>query len=147
MKKYIVLAFIIGGVLGRVLIPKVQVQEVIRYQKVSIEQKQQEKNKTVVIVETKNPDGSSTKQTTINTNDKTNIKKEDNTIKDNVYNKTSSYKGVAVGLFISKDMNKNILTNRTEYGIITSVPVIGNLSVTGLLTTDKKIGVGLSIEF
>ena len=39
------------------------------------------------------------------------------------------------------------LDNNIEYGIVISAPIYGSLKVQALGTTDKKIGIGLGIEF
>ena len=142
-----IIAFVLGAILGRTVIPKTEIKEVVRYQKVIEQQKEQDKKKTVVIVEKKNTDGSSTKETTIKEDTQTNTK-SDTKIVDKMDNtKIQSNSQVTVGILALSEINKNILTKSPNYGIIIGVPVVNFVSVTGLLTTDKKIGIGLSIQF
>ena len=39
------------------------------------------------------------------------------------------------------------LTKQPEYGIITSIPVFNSISVGGLVTTEKTVGITVTLEF
>lgn len=145
--KWVALAFIIGAVGARIFIPKTEVKEVIKYQTVVQKQQDASKKKKVVIVEKKNSDGSSTKETTIdeNSNSKTEVNIDTKDSQDNL--KVTSNAGITIGIIAIKPIEKNMLTQNTNYGMITNVPIIDNLSVTGFLSTEKRIGLGLSIQF
>lgn len=116
--------------------PKVIVKEVIKI--VEVEKKQTKKKK--VETTTVNTDGSSTTQVT-ETEDTTS---ETST---NVSSSTTSTSknGISLGLLAIKNISN--FNGGMEYGASISVPLAGSLSVIGLATTSKQIGVGLSIEF
>lgn len=116
--------------------PKVIVKEVVKI--VEVVKQQTKKKKTVT--ETKAPDGTSTVQTT---------ETEDSTTESNTTTAstttTKSKQGISLGMLAIKDLNE--FTSPIHYGAMVSVPLAGSLSVVGLATTSKQIGVGLSIEF
>ena len=147
MNKYLTIgiAAIIGLLVGRyVLQPKqeVKIKEVVKV--VKEEKNKENKKKRVVIVEKKDKDGNVTKTTEIsedttkvsNTETKTNSTKE---------SKTKTGHNLTLGLLAIKDASD--FSRAMEYGATIGLPVLGSLSVQGLVTTDKKVGVGLSIGF
>ena len=116
--------------------PKVITKEVIKI--VEVEKKQTKKKK--VVTEVKNPDGSSTTQTT---------ETEDTTSETSTSiassKVTNSKIGVTLGALAIKDVSS--FSSPIEYGITASAPIYGSLSIQGLATSSKIIGIGLSIEF
>lgn len=141
------ICFIVGGLLGRAIIPRVETKEVIKYVKIIEEKKQQDKNKTVVITETKSKDGTIKKETTIKESSVAKTETKQTVLNEDIAIKKETTKGITVGLIGISHIDKNMLTNRPQAGIITSVPVIGSLSLAGMITTDKQLGIGLTIEF
>lgn len=125
--------------IGRYVItpkPKVIVKEVVKI--VEVEKKQTKKKK--VTTATTNPDGSSTTQTT-ETEDTTS--ETTTNIASTTTTKTKS--GLTLGLLAIKDVSS--FSSPLQYGATISVPLAGSLSVVGLATTSKQVGVGLAIEF
>lgn len=62
--------------------------------------------------------------------------------------KSVSVKGntkLTLGLLAIKQVNDFAKT--FEYGATVSVPVFGNIKAQGLVTTDKRLGLGLAVEF
>jgi hypothetical protein len=145
-----ILFLIIGVLVGKFVLPQkenIVVREVIRYEQKKEEKKDIKKDKKVTIVETTNPDGTKKKETKIDekTDTSSTTKTDTKVSKDTEITKKN--KSASIGIVAISELNKNILTKNLEYGIISSVPIVGSLSVTGLLTTDKKIGLGISLDF
>lgn len=131
--------FISGVLIGRYVItpkPKVITKEVVKI--VEVEKKQTKKKK--VTTEIVNPDGSSSTQTT---------EVEDTiteTVTDTINTKDTKPKlGITLGMLAIKDISK--FSSPINYGATVGVPLMGSISVVGLATTSRQIGVGLSIEF
>jgi hypothetical protein len=106
------------------------------------------KNVITTIKETKNKDGSSTIDTTIE--DKSQIDSSKVSDKEVVKEITSSKIttneiGLTVQALVISDLN-NVSGNR-EYGIYVKKRVFSNVSVGAIATTDKKIGVGIGLDF
>lgn len=141
MKKYLNYAIIaiIALLVGRfVLQPKHKVKEKIVY----VEKKEETKKtkKTTRIKEQKNPDGSSQTETEI--------------VEDSTSSSSSTIasektkvisKGISVGVLALKDLDR--FSNKTEFGAMISVPVMGSLSVVGTADTTKRVGLGIALEF
>jgi hypothetical protein len=136
LNKTTIVVAITGLLIGRFAFPKVIIKEVIKI--VEVTKQQTKKKKTVT--ETTSPDGTSTTQTT-ETDDSTT---ESNTTIASTTT-TKSKQGISLGVLAIKDLNS--FSSPFQYGATISVPLAGSLSVTGLATTSKQIGVGLSIEF
>jgi hypothetical protein len=137
--KTTIIVAISGLLIGRYVLtpkPKVITKEVVKI--VEVEKKQTRKKK--VTTETVNSDGSSTSRTT-ETEDTTS-----ETVTDTMASKnTKSKSGITLGMLAIKDTSN--FSSPFQYGATLSVPLAGSLSVTGLATTSKQIGVGLAIEF
>lgn len=141
MKKYSnhAIIAIIALLVGRfVLQPKQKVKEKIVY----VEKKEETKKtkKTTRTRERKNPDGSSQTETEI--------------VEDSTSNSSSTIasektkvisKGISVGVLALKDLDR--FSNKTEFGAMVSVPVMGSLSVVGTADTTKRVGLGIALEF
>lgn len=147
MKNY--KAYIIIGVscllIGRyVLQPKQEVKEVIKIVEVEKKVKEEKKNTRTEKKETIKSDG--TKETvTIIVEDSNTKETEERQSK--VETKTVSKKGsgVSFGVLALKDLDR--FSDKTEFGVLTSVPLFGNISIVGTADSTKRVGVGLSLEF
>jgi hypothetical protein len=106
------------------------------------------KNIITIIKETKNKDGSSTIDTTIE--DKSQIDSSKISDKEVVKEITSSKIttneiGLTVQALAIVDLN-NVSGNR-EYGIYVKKRVFSNVSVGAMATTDKKVGIAVGLDF
>lgn len=127
--------------IGRyVLTPKQKVKEVIKI--VEVEKKRTDIKKKVVTKETKNTDGTVVKETTETENT---VVESDRSTKLDSSKTSESGSGITFGLLAV--FNANEFADKPEYGATVSIPVLGNLNAQALVTTDKRIGVGLSIGF
>jgi hypothetical protein len=136
-----------GILIGHFAIPKpVQIKETVRIEQSVQQNKDQKKDKNVKIIEITSPDGTKKKETTIG--ETTTTKTETNT-NTNITDTKTIIKGskTFVGLIAISELNKNILTKSPEYGITITKSLIGDISLNGLLTTDKRIGIGVSLGF
>jgi len=144
IRNYIIIA-ISGVLVGRYVLqpkPSVQIKEVVKY--VKEKEKVNKKNRKIVVVETKKPDGSSTKETVITEGTETVVSTTVN--KDSETNSKTEYsKGITFGVLAVSDVAQ--FRKNPDVGFILSVPVIGNLSFVTTGDTSKRIGVGLSLEF
>ena len=140
-----IIGAIVGLLIGRFALQPfktVEVKEVVKI--VKEEKNKEQKKKRVVIVEKKDKDGNTTKTTEIS---------EDSSKTSSVDTKTDSSKqtvtkngpGLTLGLLAIKDGNN--FSRQFEYGATVSAPLIGRLKVQGLVTTDKRVGLGLGLEF
>lgn len=121
---------------------KAEIHEVIKY----VEVKQENKNVVIKTKKTTNVDGSIVEESVIEDksitktdselNSKTDIKTETITTRDI---------GLNLGLLAIKDINK--LSDKTEYAFVVKKRVFSAVTINGLVTTDKKIGLGLGWDF
>ena len=138
MKKYLItgaVCFLIGAVTTRYMVKanvetKIETVEIVKT-----------KENTKVVKETK-PDGTIIKETVETDNSTEQTDKVSDASSTTVTKKGS---GITLGLLAIKSVDA--LSKPFEYGATVAVPLIGNLNVTGLVTTDKKIGLGVSIGF
>lgn len=144
IRNYIIIA-ISGVLVGRYVLqpkPSVQIKEVVKY--VKEKEKVNKKNRKIVVVETKKPDGSSTKETVITEGTETVVSTTVNEDSE-ISSKTEYSKGITFGVLAVSDVAQ--FRKNPDVGFILSVPVIGNLSFVTTGDTSKRIGVGLSLEF
>ena len=140
---------VVSLLIGRyVLQPKTKVEtkEVIKIVEVFKERKEEKKKVKTVITETVGKDGSKQTRTEID---------EDNTsvTQTNKDTKVDSEKtrveikgsGISLSLLAIKDVPNS--RKDLSYGAVISVPVFGSLNATGMVTTDKQVGLGLGITF
>jgi hypothetical protein len=151
LKQYglIGLVAIAGILIGRYVIqPKttVQTKEVVKYVEVFKEKKEEKKNVKTIIKEKTNVDGSKETTTEITDNtttiDQTN---RDTKLESEKTKVVTTGSGLTLSLLAIKDIpnpNKAI-----AYGAVISVPIFGRLNATGLVTTDKQVGLGLGLSF
>jgi hypothetical protein len=147
LKKYGLFGLIaIAGILiGRYVIqPKseVRTKEVIKYVEVFKEKKSEKKNVKVVVV-TK-PDGTTTTTTTdtSTTDTVTNTETKVDSSKETIAKKGS---GLTLGALAIA--NGQRFSDKLEYGVTAAIPVFGSLKAQALVTTDKRVGLGLALEF
>jgi hypothetical protein len=135
---------LVGGFLGKSQ-QKVQTKEVVKYVDKIVEKRVQSKDTDVVVVEKRLKDGTVEKRTEVkeHTNSVTDTKEEKSI--DSISSKTSvKGSGVTLGVLGITDLN---LSHKLEYGLTVTVPVAGAVKVQALGTTDKKVGLGVAIEF
>jgi hypothetical protein len=138
--KNLLLASLIFFTAGYFITPKKEtVKEVVKYVTVEVEKKKTKKVTTVK--ESTSKDGSSIKETTVVEDSSSETSKETSRISE----KTSTSRGVAVGLLAIKDLNA--FSDKPEFGAVVSVPIIGRLSAIASADTTKRVGLGLSLEF
>jgi hypothetical protein len=109
---------------------------------VEVEKKTVDTKKKKVTKETKGKDGTVVVETTETEDTKVATNKSTNTES----SKSSKIGGPAItlGLVAQKALDDFA---RTDYGVVAAVPLIGNLKVLGTASTDKKVGLGLAIDF
>lgn len=147
MKKYV--TYIIVGAsclfIGRyVLKPKQEIKEVIKIIEVEKQVKEEKKKVKKKVVEIVKPDGTKEIKTEI-TEDTTSKETGTKETKSETTLVAKSGSKLTLGLLALKDLD--IFSDKTEFGVLTSVPLFGNLSVVGTIDTTKRVGVGLSLEF
>jgi hypothetical protein len=146
IRKYatLVSVSIISMLVGRYVFqtPKrVEIKEVIKF----VEKKEEasRKNKKTVIRENKKPDGTTNTETII-VEDSTSVIKTETSFTSEKSKVVTQHK-LSLGLLAIKDLPN--FKNNLEYGVLVSVPVLGSISVTTMVDTTKRVGVGLSIGF
>lgn len=120
--------------------PKVVTKEVIKI--VEVEKKTVDTKKTKVTKEVKNKDGTVVVETT-ETED-TKIDVTNSTEIDSSRVSKGGGAAITLGLLAQKALDD---LARTDYGVVVVAPLIGNLKVVGTASTDKRIGLGLAIDF
>jgi hypothetical protein len=120
--------------------PKVVTKEVVKI--VEIEKKTVDTKKTKVTKEVKDKDGTVVVETT-ETEDTT-IYVVNSTEVDSSKVSKSGGAAITLGLLAQKALDD---LARTDYGVVVVAPLTGNLRVVGTASTDKRIGVGLAIDF
>lgn len=151
MKKYITFAcaLVAGVLVGRyVLAPKTRVEtkEIIKYVETKEEKKNEKKKRKVVVTETTRPDG--TKESSSTTEEEDVIVTDTTTRKDFQSDKSSKKitgSDLSISLIAIRDIPQP--QKPISYGVVMSVPVVGNLNVTGMVTSDKQVGLGVGISF
>jgi len=140
---------ILGILVGRyILTPKstVQTKEVIKYVEVFKEKKEEKKNVKTVIKETVKKDGTKETVTEITDNSTSNTQTNKDTKLDSEKSKVvKTGSGLTLSLLAVKDIPNP--SKPLAYGAVISVPIIGNLNATGMVTTEKQVGIGLGITF
>lgn len=142
---YIVGAALFGILVGRYVVkPKTEVKtkEVIKYVEVFKEKKEEKKNVKVVVVE--KPDGTKT-TTTIDTSVTNTVTNNETKIDSKKETSVKAGSNLTLGALAIADATN--FSSKLEYGVTAAVPVFGNLKAQALVTTDKKVGIGLAIDF
>jgi hypothetical protein len=143
MKKYLILvgvglaAFLAGKYLTT---PRVEVKEVVKV--VEVEKKQQKKDKVVKSTKVKKPDGTVVTETTVTEQTQTNT---DRTAQTEATKVTKTGPKITVGVLAVKNVDR--FSEPMEFAATVTVPVFGNVKAQALGTTDKKVGLGVALEF
>ena len=109
---------------------------------VEVEKKHTDTKKKKTTKETTSSDGTVIIETTETENT---VVDSDRSTKIDSSKTSESGSGITLGLLAV--FNANEFAEKPEYGATVSVPVLGNLNAQAMVTTDKRIGVGLSIGF
>lgn len=151
IKQYrnIIVVAVVALLVGRyVLQPKVKVKVVEKtvYVEVFKEKKEEKKKVKTTIEERINTDGSK-ETTTVITDDSTSTTQTNRDIKLDSEKSTitSTGSGLSLSLLAIKDLPNP--SKPLSFGVVISVPIIGNLNATGLVTTEKHVGLGLGLSF
>lgn len=124
------------------VVTKVETKEVIKY----VEVKQENKNIIVITKKITQKDGTVIEES--KTEDKT-VTKVDTQIDSKIEAKSETITirdiGLNIGVLAIKDINN--LSDKTEYGLTFKKRIFSNISINGLITTDKEIGLGLGWDF
>lgn len=150
IKKFTLAAGLIGiGILaGRYIIKppvKTEIKEVVKYVEVEVEKKKDTKDTTTTITETVRPDGTRETTTVITENETSTTESSrntTNTVSTNI--KTSTGSKITLGMLALKDVDSK---GDIFYGVTGYFPIVGNLSLTGIVTTEKHIGAGIALSF
>ena len=146
--KNCIIAIIIALLIGRfALQPKAKIETKVVEKLVEkiVEVEKTNKKVNTKIVEKKNKDGSSetvtviNEDTTIQKDSQTDIKMEKTAVH------TESNRGISLGIMALEQVGNFKPT--PEFGITAAFPIFGSVSVTALATTEKRIGLGISVEF
>ena len=143
IKQYytIALSCIISFCIGYfVLKPKQETKEVIKY--VTIEVEKKKTKKVTRVSERRNTDGSSSTDTVITEDSQSESSSSSSSSREII---TSSSKSLTLTLLGIK--NSANLAEKTNIGLVVSVPVIGRLSASTYVDSNKNVGLGLSLEF
>jgi hypothetical protein len=146
INKTTVIVAIICLLVGRyVLTPKQKTIEVVKI--VTVEKQHTATKKKIVTREVKKKDGTTVKET---------VETEDTVVETSKNTKLNSTKtkesgsGITLGVLAivnTYDALRSSGFPKPEYGVTLAVPVLGNINAQGLVTTDKRLGVGLSLSF
>jgi capsular polysaccharide biosynthesis protein len=138
-----VITLVVGLAVGYFLMPhktKVETREVV---KTEVQEVVKVKNNTVTkTVYVKNTDGSEVTTTEVVDKDETNIDRD--TKSESLKEKIVTSKGVGVGLYAISQLSE---LTKPAYGIIIDVPVASKASIFATGDTDKRIGLGVKVEF
>lgn len=143
MKKYLTLGLVslLSFLAGKYLFPpQPQIKEVVRT--VQVEKKQKKEDKVVKSTKIKKPDGTVVTETTVTSKTDTTT---DKTSQSERRTETKSSSKLTLGLLAIKNVSD--FGKPFEYGATLAVPVFGNVKAQGLVTTDKRLGLGLALEF
>jgi len=149
LASYLGAAAIIGILIGRFVIKpqtEIKTKEVIKYVEVFKEIKQEDKKVKTIIKEIVRPDGTKETITDITEDTMTDtITNRDTQLDVTKQQSVKTGSKVTIGVLALTDLRD--FGRDKEYGITVAVPIFGSLYVQGLVTTDKKIGLGLAISF
>lgn len=142
MKKnmYIAIVVISAFLAGKYLFQaKTEVKTVVKY--VEVEKKVEKKASVVKSTKVEKPDGTIVTETTVTENTQTNT---DTSIKSDT---TTVVKGSKISLGLLAVKSVNDFGKPFEYGMTIAVPMFGAIKAQGLVTTDKRVGLGLAVDF
>jgi hypothetical protein len=144
--------FAAGLAIGYLVLPhakKVEIKEIVKIERVEvIKEVESRKNNTKTrIVEHTNPDGSSSKETTIDDQDQIDKSKDSKTeesIERSKETKTT-YSTTSISALAITEKNLDF-TNR-EYGMMVTQNLTSRFNFSLLFTDKQRLGVGVGIEF
>lgn len=140
---------ILGILVGRYILQpksKVETKEVVKYIEVFKEKKEEKKNVKTVITEKINKDGTKEITTVITDNSTSNSQtNKDSKLESDKTKIVKNGIGLSLSLLAIKDIPNP--SRAISYGAVISVPIVGNLNATGMVTTEKQVGIGLGITF
>jgi hypothetical protein len=142
MKKniYIAIAILAAFLSGKYLFQaKRDIKTVVKY--VEVEKRVEKKASVVKSTKIEKPDGTIVTETTVTENTQINT---DISIKSD---KSTVVKGSKLTLGALAIKSVNDFGKPFEYGVTVAIPVFGAVKAQWLVTTDKRIGVGLAVEF
>lgn len=122
--------------------PIIVEKEVIVYREKS--QTTSQSRRTTTSRQENRPDGSSTTETTT-TEESSNQSNTEVAIDSTTTKKTSRGSKITLGVLALKDLDH--FSKNTHIGVLTKAPLIGNLSIIGSIDTNKRVGLGLALEF
>ena len=132
-----IIAFFAGKFLTK---PKTKTVEIIKYVTIEVEKK---KTKTTTsIKERANPDGSTTKDTTV-VEESSSEKNSNTTIASEKRKEQGS--SVSIAILALKDLGE--FSKDTHIGTVISIPVFGSIKATSYIDSTKRVGLGLAIDF
>lgn len=144
LRNYAIIAIACLLVGRYVLQPKQQVKEVVKVVEVEKHVKEAKKKTKTQIKEIVKPDGTKETVTVIVEDSATKeTGSKESQLDKSISTKTG--KGITLGLVAIKDAAN--FSDKTEFGILTAIPVFGNISVVGTADTTKRVGLGLALEF
>jgi hypothetical protein len=127
-----------------ILQPRQQVKEVIKVVEVERRVKEERKKTRTETKEIIKPDGSK-ETTTVVTED---LSSKETGSRETIAKKSTETKkggGITLGVLALKDLDR--FSNKTEIGMLVSVPLFSRISLIGSVDTTKRIGMGFSLEF
>lgn len=148
MKTYIYASagILIGILVGRyILSPKTETKEVVKYITVYEEKKEEKKNKRTTIKEVVRNDG--TKETTTVVDESSDTVTNSSNRTDFESSKVKKVRTADLSVSLIAINNLPNPKKDFSYGAVVTVPVVGNLNATGMVTTDKQVGIGIGISF
>lgn len=134
-----IIVAIVCLLVGRyILTPQQKTKEVVKI--VEVEKTRVDTKKKIITKEVKSKDGTTVKETVETENTVTDTEK-DTKISSTTDKKTGN--GLTLGILAIVNASQ---FESPEYGATISVPLIGNLNAQGIVTTDKRVGVGISLS-
>lgn len=135
---------LIGLLVGKfALQSKPQIVEKIKTVEVEKIVKVEDKKKREQRKEVTRPDG--TKEVTVIIDEESKTKETKDKELVATSEKSSKFSGVTLGLLAIKDSQD--FAKQATYGIHVSAPIYGSVKLQALGTSDKKVGLGLGLEF
>jgi len=137
---YVGIACVLSFLAGKYIFPPaVEVREKVRT--VTVEKIVEKRNVVKSTRTVEKPDGTKVTETTERD---TSVIVDNSSSKSERETKTGGAK-LTLGLLAIK--NAEDFSQSFEYGATISVPLVGKLKAQGLVTTDKRVGLGLGLEF
>jgi hypothetical protein len=131
--------------IGRYVIqPKQEVKQVVKIVEVEKHVKEEKKKVRTRIREIVKPDG--TKETVTDIAEDSG-KKETGSKESKVDSKTVAKTGSGITLGVLAIKDAGAFSKKMEYGVLTTIPIFGSLSLAATADTTKRVGLGLAVQF